>query len=151
MAPDDDFDDFNPEPFRPRTSRNQPCPCGSGRKYKKCHLRTDEARHAERRRPFEAHALDARLVSRLTQFASRKFGNRWRKFEDDFDDPHETAHLAFPWSVYGFEVNGTTVAAAYIEKRGRSLAEEEQRWLGAQRAAWLSIWETRRSRMDDEP
>ena len=23
--------------------RNDPCPCGSGRKYKKCHLRADEA------------------------------------------------------------------------------------------------------------
>src|SRR5690606_20448985 len=25
------------------TQRNDPCPCGSGRKYKKCHLETDEA------------------------------------------------------------------------------------------------------------
>lgn len=25
------------------TKRNDPCPCGSGRKYKKCHLETDEA------------------------------------------------------------------------------------------------------------
>ena len=25
------------------TKRNDPCPCGSGRKYKKCHLDADEA------------------------------------------------------------------------------------------------------------
>lgn len=25
------------------TQRNDPCPCGSGRKYKKCHLEADEA------------------------------------------------------------------------------------------------------------
>ena len=25
--------------------RNRPCPCGSGRKYKKCHLPADEAEH----------------------------------------------------------------------------------------------------------
>lgn len=25
------------------TKRNDPCPCGSGRKYKKCHLEADEA------------------------------------------------------------------------------------------------------------
>ena len=31
------------EPFRPRAGRNEPCPCGSGRKYKKCHLAADEA------------------------------------------------------------------------------------------------------------
>ena len=29
------------------TKRNDPCPCGSGRKYKKCHLEADEgAQHA---------------------------------------------------------------------------------------------------------
>ena len=25
-----------------QTGRNDPCPCGSGKKYKKCHLREDE-------------------------------------------------------------------------------------------------------------
>jgi hypothetical protein len=25
------------------TQRNDPCPCGSGRKYKKCHMEADEA------------------------------------------------------------------------------------------------------------
>ena len=30
------------------TGRNDPCPCGSGKKYKKCHLAEDEAaKHAE--------------------------------------------------------------------------------------------------------
>ena len=33
------------EPFQPRVGRNRPCPCGSGRKYKKCHLPADEAEH----------------------------------------------------------------------------------------------------------
>jgi hypothetical protein len=34
-----------PEPARrtARPGRNDPCWCGSGDKYKKCHLRTDEA------------------------------------------------------------------------------------------------------------
>jgi len=29
--------------FEPRAGRNDPCPCGSGKKYKKCHLPLDEA------------------------------------------------------------------------------------------------------------
>ncbi len=30
------------------TGRNDPCPCGSGKKYKKCHLAEDEsAKHSE--------------------------------------------------------------------------------------------------------
>jgi preprotein translocase subunit SecA len=28
--------------FEPRAGRNDPCPCGSGKKYKKCHLAIDE-------------------------------------------------------------------------------------------------------------
>jgi SEC-C motif domain protein len=33
-----DGDEFGPEPVRvgPRIGRNDPCPCGSGKKYKKC-------------------------------------------------------------------------------------------------------------------
>ena len=27
------------------TGRNDPCPCGSGKKYKKCHLQKDEESH----------------------------------------------------------------------------------------------------------
>ena len=27
---------------RPKVGRNDPCPCGSGKKYKKCHGREDE-------------------------------------------------------------------------------------------------------------
>jgi preprotein translocase subunit SecA len=26
----------------PRVGRNDPCPCGSGKKYKKCHMQSDE-------------------------------------------------------------------------------------------------------------
>jgi hypothetical protein len=30
------------------TGRNEPCPCGSGKKYKKCHMAADEAkRHGD--------------------------------------------------------------------------------------------------------
>ena len=34
------------QPFvreEPRVGRNDPCPCGSGKKYKKCHMGKDEA------------------------------------------------------------------------------------------------------------
>ncbi len=30
------------EPIRPPLGRNDPCHCGSGRKYKQCHLTKDE-------------------------------------------------------------------------------------------------------------
>ena len=129
------------EPFRPRAGRNDPCPCGSGRKYKRCHLAPDEAAHAASRGRAATHELDERLVLRLTRFALDEFGEKWTAFEDDFADPVAAAPLAWPWSVYGFEVGGRTVADAYRAARGRRRPPEERRWLDAQRAAWLSVWE----------
>jgi hypothetical protein len=45
------------------TNRNDPCPCGSGKKYKKCHRAEDEAAvHAmlaQQKAAAEAKALDA--------------------------------------------------------------------------------------------
>ena len=41
----DGFEMVDDEPFRraePKPGRNEPCWCGSGKKYKKCHLDTDE-------------------------------------------------------------------------------------------------------------
>jgi hypothetical protein len=34
-----------------KIGRNDPCPCGSGKKYKKCHLDEDEARARAAERP----------------------------------------------------------------------------------------------------
>ena len=40
---------------RLKTGRNEPCPCGSGKKYKKCHRAEDEsAAHADARKREEA-------------------------------------------------------------------------------------------------
>lgn len=42
-----------------KIGRNQPCPCGSGRKYKVCHLRHDEEAAAQRRAAVAATAAAA--------------------------------------------------------------------------------------------
>ena len=54
------------------TGRNTPCPCGSGKKYKNCCLKTLEPdRDREWRRQGEAYA---RLDERLRDFAERALG-----------------------------------------------------------------------------
>ena len=39
------------EPARKRLGRNATCWCGSGKKYKNCHLKTDEAAESARNTP----------------------------------------------------------------------------------------------------
>ena len=129
------------EAFRPRAGRNEPCPCGSGRKYKKCHLEADEAAHASLQATASMHALDDRLVRLLAGFALRDYGEAWKAFQDDFADPDAALPLAWTWSVYCFEVRGKTVVDAYLDARARRCSRKERRWLDAQRAAWLSVWE----------
>ena len=129
------------EPFQPRAGRNEPCPCGSGRKYKKCHLAADEAEHASRQSTAPTHAMDDRLVARLSGFALREYGEVWEAFHNVFADPDHAIALAMPWSVYCFEVDGKTVVDAYLDAHRRRCSPEEQRWLDAQRDAWLSVWE----------
>ena len=129
------------EPFRPRVGRNDPCPCGSGRKYTRCHLAADGEAHGASRSVTALHDLDRRLVVRLTRFALAEYGETWREFEDDFSDPEASSQLAWPWSVYGFEVGGRSVAETYREAPECRCSPAEHRWLDAQRAAWLSVWE----------
>ncbi|HEX8107714.1 MAG TPA: SEC-C metal-binding domain-containing protein, partial [Kofleriaceae bacterium] len=45
-----DGDGVRAEPVRrerPKVGRNDPCPCGSGKKYKKCHGKDEEAAASE--------------------------------------------------------------------------------------------------------
>jgi len=148
-APYEAFQDFESgpaptghrAPSRPRISRNAPCPCGSGRKYKKCHLPLDEAEQNQEAGVSRLHDLDTRVVRALSRFAARHYPDAWAGLEKDFKNIDETLALVVPWSVYVFRVDGRSVAEAYIEERGRRCTGEERGWLVAQQAAWLSVWE----------
>jgi len=128
-------------PARSKVSRNAPCPCGSGRKYKKCHLPLDEREHSARGVNDAHHDLDAQLIHALMDFAETRFGHEWRRFEKIFSNASEVTQLSLPWSVYGYQVQGATVLDWYLEERGRRLSQTERAWLAAQQMAWLSTWE----------
>lgn len=128
----------------PRVGRNDPCPCGSGRKYKKCCLRRDEeqqrASHSLSERD-AGHELDNHLVGAMLDFAERRFGRAWLGFEADFVDPKGTLELTIPWAVYGHRVDGATVCEHFLEAKRGKLSARERSWLDAQRDAWLTVWE----------
>src|SRR5690349_3372532 len=47
-----------------KIGRNDPCPCGSGKKYKQCHLPIEEAAQAEQRRLWQAQdELMGKIIS----------------------------------------------------------------------------------------
>ncbi len=126
---------------RARVGRNDPCPCGSGRKYKKCHGPLEERQGSTRSEGDAHHDLDAHWVSQLTEFGMVHFGFEWSRFAREFVDASQVRALAVPWSVYGFTVRGATVLDWYLEKHGQSLTRADRDWLCAQQAAWLAVWE----------
>jgi hypothetical protein len=125
----------------PKPGRNAPCPCGSGRKYKKCCLARDRERSSQERSREEVDDLDGRLAYELTEFAWARFGSQWRRFARDFADVPQIAQLVVPWSIYHYRVEGQSVLEAYLEEGPRRLSDVERGWLEAQQAAWLSLWE----------
>jgi hypothetical protein len=126
---------------RARVGRNDPCPCGSGKKYKKCHLAEDEAARPAQAGPHPGHALDERMVREVVGYALTRFGERAMNFERDFEDVDEALQLAMPWLAYQQRIRGRTAADWYLEQHARRLSRTERAWLEAQRAAWLSVWE----------
>ncbi|HVV52844.1 MAG TPA: SEC-C domain-containing protein [Polyangia bacterium] len=147
--PYDAFDLFEPDeatpaPARaePQIARNAPCPCGSGRKYKKCHLPIDEARpRDDRDRRPALHEIDERIVAEMQRFAARRFGRIWQATVDAFEDVEREVQLASPWSVYCASVEGRPIVDWYLAERGRYLSADERGWLEAQQRSWLTIWE----------
>jgi hypothetical protein len=138
--------------------RNDPCHCGSGRKYKRCHLAEDKAaqsraaageagpRASVEKRRAAVHDLDERLVEQMGRFACKRFGAAWGAYALDaypgeIGEERATTQLVGPWSFYHYPFEGRPVAAWFAEARGEALSEKERSWLAAQAESWPAVLE----------
>lgn len=123
--------------------RNEPCPCGSGKKYKRCCLVTDE--QATRPPGQDLHDLDHRIFVDLGTWARRRFhaesAGVYDEYPIEFGERKEHLTLFAAWVAYERKIDGRVLADWYLEERGRNLMTHERAWLTAQLASWLSIWE----------
>jgi len=131
---------------REKAGRNDPCPCGSGKKYKRCCLPTEWAPPTAHDSPWsrQREASD-RLTPALLKFGAREFGDdlllAWADFNqvpipDSFEKyPNEEAifspYLIFNWDPDSVFLRRTgkpragMVLTAYIEKHASRLSELE--------------------------
>ena len=130
----------------PAPSRNDPCPCGSGKKFKKCCGAPAAAAPASPAQLW--HDLDDRLTKDLSDFARRRFGDGWAHLladypvdEQDFEEVPAHVNLFIQWGCHEHKFEGKPVAEHYLESRGRNLPPRDRAWLEAHQRAWLSIWE----------
>ena len=124
-----------------RVGRNAPCPCGSGKKYKKCCLGTDQVGETQRARGEGVHERDARLVADIYQWAGPRLGKSWAAALGDVADESVAAQLLVGWCAYHATVDGRRVVDRFLDGRKHRLSSDDRGWLAAQRDAWLSIWE----------
>lgn len=140
----------------PEPRRNDPCPCGSGRKYKKCCLpKADAARAAARPRDTPRE----RVMPQLMRFAySQQFDGDhliadtmfWADYLDDLDDEEAGELVAsddaevkynawFIWDL--FIEDNETIADRFLQQKGRSLDPDERAYIERMRRSCLSLYQ----------
>src|SRR5215218_9220879 len=75
----------------PKIGRNDPCPCGSGKKYKQCHLPIEEAAAAEQLRL--RRSVDT-LLPKIITAAQAQVGAIPAAFDRFWDGKYTSAQLA---------------------------------------------------------
>ncbi|WP_420799425.1 SEC-C metal-binding domain-containing protein [Mycobacterium celatum] len=123
---------YRPEP-RTDLGRNEPCWCGSGRKYKKCHLGREQLPLAERAKWLYAKAIQHVLLSGWDDLLAKVGYERCRYTDDDPDvleDPLVLDAVLFEGGAF----------EEFLEIRGSLLPDDErllaEQWLLAERSVF---------------
>jgi hypothetical protein len=112
-----------------RPGRNDECPCGSGKKYKRCCLGKEETR-AEFARELNAHALP--LLRELGRYATQRGGASLEAIASErfgfWSPPLERTRAArvLDYAIFDFRASGKrqTAAEEYLAERGPIMAPQ---------------------------
>lgn len=117
--------------------RNDPCPCGSGRKYKQCHLGAKPAAAGPSDNPHQAlRDRDSELVVAVLRSQPARnlgqeiFGNR------EVSEQLVAPLLAWEWPEAGVE--------RFVDQQGAKLSASDREWIAAQRLARTRPYEVLR-------
>ncbi len=149
---------------------NAPCPCGSGKKYKKCCLiKDEESKRQEKLRGYLVD-LDTGLVNLLLDYADDFFGPElleigWRVFLGDdnelasYIEQESYNQIFYPWYLFCFRPEGEdeewddvrfldntprTIASAFAASFGKELSHEEMEYLKALNNERMNFYEVTR-------
>ncbi len=140
---------------KPKVGRNDPCPCGSGKKYKKCCLLKQSAAPAASR----PSGPDSRLQERLHAYLEHSlpksevyramreyFGQRLDADEGTLEFAPEALDAEWPafmeWFLYDFRLSGgQTPIARFLAERGHSLPPDERAILAEWQEAAVGLQE----------
>ena len=135
-----------------KTGRNDPCPCGSGKKYKKCCLGKDEAQRLEHLKVVEnpVDSLRSKIMEFLEEgdfgrFFKEAFNLYWKTLEDDLEPPaaDDVSIGAFTkWFIHDYPLpdHGKPLISVYLESNPR-LTDVELQILKDWQDTYISVFQ----------
>lgn len=155
-----------PAPFRAtrKPGRNEPCPCGSGKKYKRCCLAVDAQRNDPRLQLDGVQREIDGIALKLLSFLQHHYGpdamhEAWQEFflwpDDDIPLDQESHHLGvfLSWLMYCWaptpeetgvpneQLHEVIPAKAFLDRKGRLLSPLERGYLQSCLAGQFSFYE----------
>jgi len=147
-------------PPRRAVGRNHPCPCGSGKKYKKCCLLKESGQESAPTEPAPRKApvpdpVFRRLRENLSRYIKREISrNDFLRGTGIFWNIEPREPLALPerasrdegqfhdWFIHDYRrENGKTIMESFCDQRGNTLAAEEKRLAESLMKSYESIYE----------
>ncbi|OHE16815.1 MAG: hypothetical protein A2X96_10050 [Syntrophobacterales bacterium GWC2_56_13] len=150
------------EPVRPRRAvgRNHPCPCGSGKKYKKCCLLKESGQGAAPaepvpRKPPAPDPVFRRLRESLARYAEREISRKdFLMATGIFWNTETREPIMLPerasrdkgqfhdWFIHDYRTaDGKTILEGFCDRRLSSLSEDERRLADSLMRSYQSIYE----------
>jgi hypothetical protein len=159
-----------PAPSRPQVGRNDPCPCGSGKKYKRCCLDRDTRSDARRTRESAAAASEGllhRVLSwtegagddaadwdaRRRQVLGEHLGDALESYGAEIEElpdllGDDLAGAIFAWVIEGLMTRrlwrtgaDMSMIDVFLARRGKQLDDRDARFLEALNASSPGLYE----------
>ncbi|MFN7799140.1 YecA family protein, partial [Gemmatimonas sp.] len=138
--------------------RNDPCPCGSGKKFKKCHgaavppevAALPTASRAEWQRAEVLLQRQKRIGQEVLDWATKKLGVEWTdgaldawglSRDEDISDLEADLYTGWVLFAYTPATLGVTLAAGWLNDAGKRAGADDQAFVRAGLGARLGIWE----------
>jgi len=159
-SPTQDLSAISQEPVirKDKVGRNDPCPCGSGKKYKRCCLGKEEAKPQISAPKTMVTEEEERLTERLVAFATsprlRKdlkeahslFFSKPISELPEYSDDDPMFIQFIEWFIHDFVLaGGTTVINEFARTQGRSVSAKEMKILDGWIDPGIGLYEVRES------
>ncbi|MDO6658451.1 SEC-C metal-binding domain-containing protein [Anaerobacillus sp. 1_MG-2023] len=132
-----------------KTKRNDPCPCGSGKKYKKCCMTSESAQDQLEEQLYtqELYTIQAQLVEYAMSEHDQKMvslaNDLFNRFEIPKNLEEAYMHGIFPWAIFHQSLNqwNKTIVREYLQLYAHTFSTEKvKETVNDWRDAYMSIY-----------